>query len=320
MRGAKISFVIPVYNAAPYLPRLIKSLQSQKFEDWEALFTDDGSSDGSLSVLRTAASTDTRIRIFEIAHEGSSGARNKGLDNAIGDVIAFVDADDFIHPQLLEIVLPIFGDNLVDAVMFDFVPVPPESPPPFGEISVPPLVSRIADPIRWALSPWKPTAHGVWRTFYRRSVIGGIRFFPKIKHQDLLFSYQVWGRVNKMLKLDCTLYAYVQTPGSVIRSEYSLDKIDANFIIMRELNKYYFNCVGIRRLLQRRLFPKRVKEVWKQVSRSEASFSGPLHRFFFENVYMSLRSGLISLWSFLPCRIFIFLYGILRGRILKING
>ena len=318
--GNKISFIIPVYNAAPFLPRLLESLQAQDGDgDWEALFTDDGSLDASLGILQEAADRDARIRVFEISHEGSSGARNKGLDNATGDIIAFIDADDFIHPQLIKTVLSYFDDVAVDAVMYDFMPTAPDATPVFPEISIPPLVTTVTDPIKWALKPWNPTAHGVWRTFYRRSIIGEIRFFPKIKHQDLLFSYQVGGKVGKMLKLDCTLYAYVQTPNSVIRSGYSIDKIEANFIIIRELYKYYINHMNVRRLLQRSLFPKRVKEVWKQVSRSEASFSGPMHRAFFENVRIALKLGIISLWSFLPSKIFIFFFGLLRERILKSN-
>ena len=295
--GSKISFIIPVYNAAPFLPRLLESLQAQD-GDWEALFTDDGSHDESLRVLREAADQDARIRVFEISHEGSSGARNKGLDNATGDIIAFIDADDFIHPQLIKTVLPYFGDAAVDAVMYDFMPIAPDAAPVFPEISIPLSVATITDPIKWALKPWNPTAHGVWRMFYRRSIIGENRFFPKIKHQDLLFSYQVWKNVGKMLKLDCTLYAYVQTPGSVIRSEYSIDKIDANFIIMNELDSYFSDRPRTRNMLKRILFPRRVKDVWKQVERAESSPSGPLHGRFFEKLHVSLKSGLFSLWSF----------------------
>lgn len=310
----KISIIIPVYNAERWLPRLLCSLQAQE-GDWEALFTDDGSSDGSLRILREAERKDQRIRVFEIAHEGSSGARNKGLDNASGDIIAFIDADDFIHPELTKTVLPYFDDASVDAVMYDFLPVEPDAEPRFSKISIPLTVTTLADPIKWALYPWKPTAHGVWRTFYRRSIIGEIRFFPKIKHQDLLFSYQVWGKIGKMLKLDCTLYAYVQTLGSVIRSEYSIDKIDANFIIMNQLDSYFSDRPRTRKMLKRILFPRRVKDVWKQVERAESSPSGPLHGQFFEKLRVSLDVGLFSLWSFPLSKIPALLYYRLMKRI-----
>lgn len=314
----KISFIIPVYNAAPFLSRLLDSLQSQETDaNWEALFTDDGSSDASLRILREAEIQDARIRVFEISHEGSSGARNKGLENATGDIIAFIDADDFIHPKLIKTVLPYFDDASVDAVMYDFMPVEPNTVPTFPELSIPPPSITLTDPIKWALQPWKPTAHGVWRTFYRRSIIGEIRFFPKIKHQDLLFSYQIWGNISKMLKLNCTLYAYVQTSGSVIRSDYSSDKIDANFIIINELNSYFSNRPYIQNMLKRILFPRRVKDVWKQVDRAENSSSGPLHRQFFEKVNISLKSGLFSPWSFSFFKMSALLYHILRLTISK---
>lgn len=314
--GSKISFIIPVYNAAPFLPRLLESLQAQEGDgDWEALFTDDGSRDASLRILREAADRDARIRVFEILHEGSSGARNKGLDHASGDIIAFIDADDFIHPKLIKTVLPYFEDQSVDAVMYDFMPVAPDSEPNFPEVTIPLSSVILTDPIKWALNPWKPTAHGVWRTFYRRSIIGEIRFFPKIKHQDLLFSYQVWGKVGKMLKLDCTLYAYVQTPGSVIRSDYSIDKIDANFIIMNELDACFSDRPRTRKMLKCILFPRRVKDVWKQVERAEVSPSGPLHGRFFEKLRVSLDAGLLSLWSFPLSRIPALLYYRLMKRI-----
>jgi hypothetical protein len=118
-----------------------------------------------------------------------------------------------------------------------------------------------------------------------------------------------------MLKLDCTLYAYVQTPGSVIRSDYSIDKIDANFIIMNELDACFSDRPRTRKMLKRILFPRRVKDVWKQVERSENSPSGPLHRRFFEKLRVSLDTGLLSLWSFPLSRIPALLYCRLMKRI-----
>jgi len=264
----KVSFVIPVYNAAPYLARLFASLRAQEVRDWEALCADDGSSDGSLEALRAEAAADPRVRVFTVPHCGSSGARNKCLDNATGDFVAFVDADDFVHPGLLSAVLPRFADREVDAVTFDYKPVLKDA-----ECDFPPLPERIAshdvaDPISWALTPWKPYAHDLWRTVYRREAIGSARFYPGIVHQDLLFSYQVWGRCRKMVKLDAVLYAYVQTPDSVIRSAYSAAKVEANFTIMRELAGHYAHDGARLRMLRRRLFPRIVKNVWKQTERS----------------------------------------------------
>ena len=287
----KVSFVIPVFNAAPYLPRLFDSLKAQDHSNWEALCTDDGSSDGSIEILREAAATDQRIRVFSVVHGGSSGARNKCLDNATGDLIAFVDADDFVHPGLLSVVVPYFSDPSTDAVTFDYSPVQKGA-----DYVFPPLPERvedhvITDPISWALKPWKAYAHDLWRTVYRREVIGATRFYPGIVHQDMLFSYQVWGRCRRMIKLDAVLYAYVQTPDSVIRSAYSADKVEANFIIIRELADHYACDRDRLRMLRRRLFPRIVKNVWKQTERSGDPMLVALARRHVREAYKAGRIG-----------------------------
>ena len=264
----KVSFIIPVYNAAKYLPRLIESLKAQKHSDWEALFTDDGSTDNSIDILNDAASKDARIRVFQIVHQGSSGARNKGLDNATGDIVGFIDADDFIHPQLIETALPYFEDAAVDSAVWDYATVDEGDDYEFQPVTEP-LSSRvITDPFKWALSPWQPMAHDLWRSFYRRETIGTIRFYPRIKHQDLLFTYQVWGGVRKMIKIDAVLYAYVQSPNSVIRSKFSLEKMESNFIILRELHSYYDDKKDLQQYLCRKLFPRCIKNVLKLACKS----------------------------------------------------
>lgn len=304
----KVSFVIPVYNAAPYLPRLFDSLRAQEVSDWEALCVDDGSSDGSLEMLRSAAAGDSRIRAFSVAHGGSSGARNKALDNATGELVAFVDADDFVHPSLLSAVVPRFSDPSTDAVTFDYSPVPKDV-----DFVFPPLPAHVdghvmADPISWALVPWKAYAHDLWRTVYRREIIGATRFYPGIVHQDLLFSYQVWGLCRRMVKLDAVLYAYVQTPDSVIRSAYSADKVEANFIIIRELAEHYAHDRARLRLLRRRLFPRIVKNVWKQTERAGDQELVALARRRVREVY---RAGLIGFAGFSPAKMFKLLRSVL---------
>lgn len=295
----KVSFVIPVWNAAPYLPRLVASLKAQGHGDWEALCTDDGSTDGSHELLRAAAAEDPRIRVFQVPHCGSSGARNKSLDNATGDLVAFADADDFLHPGMLETAVPRFSDPETDAVTFDFAAVEPGTDFAFGRLPDEIPSRAVPDMMRWALSPWQPYAHDLWRTVYRREAIGAARFLPGIVHQDLLFSYEVWGRCRKAVKLDCVLYAYVQSPGSVIRSEYSAGKVDASFTIVRELCAAYAGDPARLRLLRRKLFPRIVKNVWKQTSRAGDPALRALAR---RRVKEAWKAGEIGFGGFSPAK------------------
>ena len=291
----KVTFVIPVFNAAPYLPRLLDSLRCQNGCEWEAVFADDASTDGSLAVLREAAAADSRLKVLALPHGGSSAARNACLDAAEGELIAFVDADDFIHPYMLSTVAPRFSGDSVDAVTFGYAPVEPGAEFRFAPVPADIAETVISDPVSWALTPWKAYAHDLWRTVYRRSAIGGLRFFPGIVHQDLLFSYEVWGACRRMLVLDVVLYAYVQSPDSVIRSPYSAAKVEANFTIMRELSAHY--AADPRRLaqLRRRLFPRMVKNVWKQTEHSgDASLRALARR----RIGEAFKAGLIGFGGF----------------------
>lgn len=96
------SIIVPVYNAEKYLRRCIESILAQTEGDFELLLVDDGSRDGSLAICQEYAATDSRIKAMHKENGGVSSARNHGLDNATGDYIMFVDADDYITPDTLE--------------------------------------------------------------------------------------------------------------------------------------------------------------------------------------------------------------------------
>lgn len=95
-----ISIIVPIYNVEKYLSRCINSVLSQTFPDFELLLIDDGSTDKSGYICDGYAQKDSRIKVFHIENGGVSAARNYGLDNARGEWIAFVDADDWIDKNM----------------------------------------------------------------------------------------------------------------------------------------------------------------------------------------------------------------------------
>ncbi len=112
MDNPLISIVIPVYNAADYLERSIGSVRKQTYENIEIITVDDGSKDDSLSILEKYASEDPRIKVISKENGGSSSARNAGLKAATGKYLGFIDADDYIEPDMYE--------NLLNALDNDF--------------------------------------------------------------------------------------------------------------------------------------------------------------------------------------------------------
>ena len=89
-----ISVIVPVYNVEKELPRCIESLLTQTYSNFELLLINDGSSDGSPEIMERYAEKDLRIRTLHKKNGGVSSARNRGLEQAKGEYVCFVDADD----------------------------------------------------------------------------------------------------------------------------------------------------------------------------------------------------------------------------------
>lgn len=117
---AAVSVVIPVYNAEKYLRRCLDSVLNQSFQDWEAVCVNDGSIDGSLAILKEYAKCDSRFKVVDKKNGGASDARNVGVQKASGEYILFLDSDDFIHSQLLEITFNLAQQNSADMVSFGY--------------------------------------------------------------------------------------------------------------------------------------------------------------------------------------------------------
>ncbi|MBO5696399.1 MAG: glycosyltransferase family 2 protein, partial [Alphaproteobacteria bacterium] len=99
----KISVIIPIYNVEKYLRRCLDSVLNQTFTDWQAICVNDGSPDNCADILDEYAKKDSRFIVVNKKNGGLSDARNVGMEHATGDYILYLDSDDFIHPQTMEI-------------------------------------------------------------------------------------------------------------------------------------------------------------------------------------------------------------------------
>ncbi len=96
----KISVIVPVFNTAPYLKKCLDSLCAQTLSGIEFILVDDGSTDGSGCILEEYAKSDNRLKLITQENRGFAGARNRGLDEANGEFIGFVDSDDWVEPDM----------------------------------------------------------------------------------------------------------------------------------------------------------------------------------------------------------------------------
>ena len=109
-----ISIVIPVYNTEKYLGGCLNSIQNQTYKNFEVILVNDGSMDHSESICMDFVKVDTRFKYFTKVNGGASSARNFGLDNVTGDFITFIDSDDWVDENHLEVLLNNIKENNSD--------------------------------------------------------------------------------------------------------------------------------------------------------------------------------------------------------------
>lgn len=112
----KISVIIPIYNVEKYLRRCLDSVANQTFKDWQAVCVDDGTPDNSAKIAEEYAKKDKRFVVVHKENGGLSDARNAGMKHVTGEYVMYLDSDDFIHPQTMEIAYGLAKKNGTDIV------------------------------------------------------------------------------------------------------------------------------------------------------------------------------------------------------------
>ena len=103
MENELISIVVPIYNVENYLRMCLDSIQNQTYQNFECLLINDGSPDNSADICREYVEKDSCFRYFEKENGGLSSARNVGIENSRGTYITFVDSDDWLDSDYLEV-------------------------------------------------------------------------------------------------------------------------------------------------------------------------------------------------------------------------
>ena len=114
MNNDLISIIVPVYNVEKYIVRCLESILSQTYKNIEVIIVNDGSVDKSGEICERYAKKDNRIKLINKSNGGLSDARNKGIDQANGIYITFVDSDDYISQNYVEILYKLIKENNAD--------------------------------------------------------------------------------------------------------------------------------------------------------------------------------------------------------------
>ena len=114
----KVSIITPSYNSERYISETIDSVINQTYENWEMLIIDDSSTDNSINIISDYCSSENRIKLIKLEENGGAAvARNRGIKEAEGRFIAFLDSDDLWHPEKLEKQLEKKNEEVLESAM-----------------------------------------------------------------------------------------------------------------------------------------------------------------------------------------------------------
>lgn len=121
MKNQKVSLIVPVYNCSTFLRKCLDSIINQTYKNIEILLINDGSTDDSLSICNEYSNNDNRIIVINKTNSGVSSTRNIGINKSTGEFIMFVDADDMLFPNSVEVLLKGIEDGNYDLVIGNYV-------------------------------------------------------------------------------------------------------------------------------------------------------------------------------------------------------
>lgn len=231
-----VSIIVPVYNAEKYLSCMLDSILNQSFSDFELLCINDGSTDCSESILRDYVSRDDRLKLISQENQGAAASRNLGLKLARGGYITFVDSDDVLEPQALEIAYHYITINQADLSLSKFRMISDLDVRPKNQnFSVYDIATEVLDnPI---LN--RHLTHMIWGKLYRRDLVEGIQFIEGIIHDDLPFCYEVYARRPKAVFVDCPIYLYRDNPSSITATSKNLRSLKCLSIGFTRIHDVY---------------------------------------------------------------------------------
>lgn len=222
-RQQLISVIVPVYNGERYIGECIESIIGQTHKDIELIIVDDGSTDSTPAIIKRYAAADRRIRLIRGNNKGPSAARNTGLDNASGAYITFVDADDLIAPQFIEMLLSMIEKTGAQIASCDFTErykklfIGDTISVDYSTIKADEYVAKVL---------YKQLSNNsVWSKLFVASLFKDVRFI-EMRYEDLEIFPRLCMKADMVAVTDRVLYYYRPNDDSFIHT-FSPRRLDA---------------------------------------------------------------------------------------------
>lgn len=238
-----VSIIVPVYNAERYLRYCIESILGQTYTNLEVILIDDGATDASPSICDEYAAKDHRITVIHQNNGGIAKAQNAGLDAAHGEYIAFSDNDDILDIRNIEYLLHALlrtGADMSKARWQQFGVSCLDNIAARAAIGAqaPETISIFQEPLRAYQTVFSKTLRLIgnqvghntearyfneanWCRLYKHELWSDVRFPEGMYAQDVMVAGQLYGQIGKVADVNCVLYYWLQSAGSVTHKERS---------------------------------------------------------------------------------------------------
>ena len=213
-----ISVIVPIYNVERYLPACLESIVQQFINDYEAILVDDGSTDSSRAICDEYAAKHPQFRVIHQENQGVASARNRGVSEARGEYIIFLDSDDFLVPNSLSGLLDLANKNELDVLGFSLINVTDDcNESPIKQKDVPSQVEVMGGLEYLARNNFVPQ---VWWYIVRRELIveNDIKFPVGHMLEDAAFNLRLFSKTQRMAQVLNAVYCYRQRPESIMHN------------------------------------------------------------------------------------------------------
>lgn len=203
----KISVIVPIYKVENYLDRCVNSIRNQTYDNLEIILVDDGSPDRCGEMCDAYAKEDNRIKVIHKENGGLSDARNKGIEAATGEYLAFVDSDDWLDLDMMELLYKMVKKHRADIAECSWRNIYKDCVIEETKCTAEQIVGANVVALEGMLD-WKYFKPIACNKLYHKSVIGDVRF-PKGKlHEDEFTVYKYVYAAQKIVYIDVSRYNY----------------------------------------------------------------------------------------------------------------
>lgn len=211
-----ISVIVPVYNVEKYIEKCINSIRHQTYKELQIILVDDGSTDDSGALCEKVAEQDVRIIVVHQSNGGLSAARNTGIIHATGEYLAFIDSDDYIHPQMMEVLLNNMKIADADLSVCNFKRVSEEENPTLDDVIGKGYEIYTGKEVMAQLYRKNLVTVVAWNKLYKRELFEKIRYPKERVHEDEAIIHRILEKCRRTVYSEQQLYFYVQRTNSIM--------------------------------------------------------------------------------------------------------